>query len=83
MLSPIQKTIVNDIDLGKLTELVEEAAVNPNLGFEVTTTWTGQFRSARATMSRACAAIRGLSRRSSTCFAATGWRKRSTPNSIR
>ena len=45
MLSPIQKNIVNDIDLDKLTELVEEAKVNPGLGFEVTTTWTGQFRS--------------------------------------
>ena len=45
MLSPIQKTIVNDIDLDKLQELVEEAAVNPGLGFEVTTRWTGQFRS--------------------------------------
>ena len=45
MLSPIQKSIVNDIDLDKLTDLVEEAAVNPGLGFEVTTTWTGQFRS--------------------------------------
>ena len=45
MLSPIQKTIVNDIDLGKLQDLVDEAAVNPNLGFEVTTRWTGQFRS--------------------------------------
>ena len=45
MLSPIQKTIVNDIDLDKLTDLVEEAAVNPSLGFEVTTRWTGQFRS--------------------------------------
>jgi uncharacterized OsmC-like protein len=45
MLSPVQKTIVNDIDLGKLTELVEEAAVNPSLGFEVTTRWDGQFRS--------------------------------------
>ena len=29
VLSPIQKTIVNDIDLDKLTDLVEEAAVNP------------------------------------------------------
>ena len=45
MLSPVQKTIVNDIDLGKLTDLVEEAAVNPGLGFEVTTRWDGQFRS--------------------------------------
>ena len=45
MLSPIQKTIVNDIDLDKLTDLVEEAAVNPGLGFQVTTRWTGQFRS--------------------------------------
>ena len=45
MLSPVQKTIVNDIDLGRLTELVEEAAVNPSLGFEVTTRWDGQFRS--------------------------------------
>jgi uncharacterized OsmC-like protein len=45
MLSPVQKTIVNDIDLGRLTELVEEAGVNPGLGFEVTTRWDGQFRS--------------------------------------
>ena len=45
MLSPIQKTIVNDIDLGKLQDLVDEATVNPSLGFEVTTRWTGQFRS--------------------------------------
>ena len=45
MLSPIQKTIVNDIDLDKLQTLVDEAAVNPGLGFEVTTRWTGQFRS--------------------------------------
>ena len=45
MLSPVQKTIVNDIDLGKLTDLVEEAAVNPALEFEVTTRWDGQFRS--------------------------------------
>jgi len=45
MLSPVQKTIVNDIDLGRLTELVEEAAVHPSLGFEVTTRWDGQFRS--------------------------------------
>ena len=45
MLSPIQKTIVNDIDLDKLQDLVDEASVNPGLGFEVTTTWTGQFRS--------------------------------------
>ena len=45
MLSPIQKTFVNDIDLGRLTDLVEEAAVNPSLGFEVTTRWGGQFRS--------------------------------------
>ena len=45
MLSPIQKTIVNDIDLDKLQDLVEEASVNPGLGFEVTTRWTGQFRS--------------------------------------
>ena len=45
MLSPVQKIIINDIDLGRLTELVEEAAVNPALGFEVTTRWDGQFRS--------------------------------------
>ena len=45
VLSPIQKSIVNDIDLDKLTDLVEEAAINPGLGFEVTTKWTGQFRS--------------------------------------
>jgi uncharacterized OsmC-like protein len=45
MLNPVQKAIVNDIDLDKLTALVEEAAVNPALGFEVTTRWDGQFRS--------------------------------------
>ena len=45
VLSPIQKSIVNDIDLDRLTDLVEEASVNPSLGFEVTTRWTGQFRS--------------------------------------
>jgi len=45
MLSPVQKTIVNDIDLGKLQELVAEAEVRPALGFEVTTRWDGQFRS--------------------------------------
>ena len=45
MLSPIQKTIVNDIDLGRLQELVEEAGQRPALGFEVTTRWDGQFRS--------------------------------------
>ena len=45
MLSPVQKTIVNDIDLGALQELVAEAEVNPSLGFEVKTRWDGQFRS--------------------------------------
>jgi len=45
MLSPVQKTIVNDIDLGRLEQLVADAAVNPGLGFEVTTRWDGQFRS--------------------------------------
>ncbi len=45
MLSPIQKTIVNDIDLGRLQELVDEAGKHPALGFEVTTRWQGQFRS--------------------------------------
>lgn len=45
MLSPVQKTIVNDVDLGKLQELVAEAEVHPSLGFEVTTRWDGQFRS--------------------------------------
>jgi uncharacterized OsmC-like protein len=45
MLSPVRKTIVNDIDLGRLQELVEEAEANPSLGFEVTTRWDGQFRS--------------------------------------
>lgn len=45
MLSPVQKTIVNDIDLGALQELVTEAEVHPSLGFEVTTRWDGQFRS--------------------------------------
>ena len=45
MLSPVQKSFVNDIDLGRLQDLVEDAAVNPSLGFEVTTRWDGQFRS--------------------------------------
>ena len=45
MLSPIIKNIVNDVDLDRLQELVSEAEVNPSLGFEVTTRWTGQFRS--------------------------------------
>jgi uncharacterized OsmC-like protein len=45
MLSPIMKNIVNDIDVGALHELVAEAEVNPALGFEVTTRWTGQFGS--------------------------------------
>ena len=45
MLSPVMKSIVNDIDLGRLTQLVAEAGINPALGFEVTTRWDGQFRS--------------------------------------
>ena len=45
MLNPVQKAIVNDIDLDKLTQLVAEAAITPALGFEVTTRWDGQFRS--------------------------------------
>ena len=48
MLSPVKKTIINDIDLGALQELVDEATQNPcqaTLGFEVTTRWDGQFRS--------------------------------------
>lgn len=45
MLSPIQKTIVNDIDVGALHDLVEQAAEHPSLGFEVVTSWNGQFRS--------------------------------------
>ena len=45
MLNPVQKAIVNDIDLDKLTQLVAEAAVTPALSFEVTTKWDGQFRS--------------------------------------
>ena len=45
MLSPVKKLIVNDIDLGALQELVDEAGKNPALGFEVTTRWDGQFRS--------------------------------------
>ena len=45
MLNPVQKAIVNDIDLDRLTQLVAEAAVTPALGFEVTTKWDGQFRS--------------------------------------
>ncbi len=45
MLSPIAKNIVNDIDLDRLQELVAESEVHPALAFEVTTRWTGQFRS--------------------------------------
>jgi uncharacterized OsmC-like protein len=45
MLSPLQKNIVNDIDLDALQALVDEASVRPALGFEVTTRWDGQFRS--------------------------------------
>ena len=45
MLNPVQKAIVNDVDLDRLTQLVAEAAINPALGFEVTTRWDGQFRS--------------------------------------
>ena len=45
MLSPIQKTIVNDVDLDRLQGLVVDAMANPSLGFEVTTRWDGQFRS--------------------------------------
>ena len=45
MLSPVKKSIVNDIDLDALQRLVEDAGENPNLGFEVTTRWDGQFRS--------------------------------------
>ena len=45
MLSPIMKNIVNDIDVDALHQLVAEAEVNPALGFEVTTRWTGQLRS--------------------------------------
>lgn len=44
MLSPIQKTIVNDVDVGALQDLVAEAQVNPKLSFGVTTRWNGQFR---------------------------------------
>ena len=48
MLSPIQKNIVNDVDLDALQQLVTDAAANPcqaTLGFEVVTRWNGQFRS--------------------------------------
>ena len=33
MLSPVMKTIVNDIDLGRLQDLVAEAEINPGAGF--------------------------------------------------
>ena len=49
MLSPVKKTIINDIDLGALEDLVAEAERSPEqatLEFEVTTRWEGQFRSA-------------------------------------
>jgi uncharacterized OsmC-like protein len=55
MLSPIPKNIVNDVDLDRLQELVVEAETNPSLAFEVTTRWTGQFRSE----SRAGAIVKG------------------------
>ena len=45
MLSPIIKNIVNDVDLDRLQELVTKSETRPDLGFEVTTRWTGQFRS--------------------------------------
>ena len=48
MLSPIQRTIVNDVDVDALTTIVDEAKTNPcqaTLGFEVATRWTGQLRS--------------------------------------
>lgn len=48
MLSPVKKTIINDIDLGALEDLVLEAERCPDqatLGFQVTTRWDGQFRS--------------------------------------
>ena len=48
MLSPIMKTIINDIDLGGLADLVEAAETSPEeatLGFQVVTRWDGQFRS--------------------------------------
>ncbi|HET9397512.1 MAG TPA: OsmC family protein [Sphingomicrobium sp.] len=45
MLSPLQKNIVNDVDLDRLQQLVADAQANPALGFEVTTRWDGQFRS--------------------------------------
>ena len=45
MLNPVQKAIVNDIDLDRLTKLVADSAITPALGFEVTTKWDGQFRS--------------------------------------
>jgi len=48
MLSPVMKTIINEIDIGALQELVSEAERQPEqatLGFEVTTRWGGQFRS--------------------------------------
>lgn len=48
MLSPIQKTIVNDIDVGALEEFVDDIKANPAhaiIDFGVTTRWTGQMRS--------------------------------------
>lgn len=48
MLSPIMKTIINDIDLGGLQDLAEAAEASPEqatLGFQVFTRWDGQFRS--------------------------------------
>jgi uncharacterized OsmC-like protein len=47
-LSPIQKAIVNDVDVDALNAIVEEAEAKPReatLGFEVVTRWTGQLRS--------------------------------------
>lgn len=48
MLSPVMKTIINDVDLGGLEDLVESVEASPEqatLKFEVLTRWDGQFRS--------------------------------------
>jgi uncharacterized OsmC-like protein len=48
MLSPIQKTIVNEVDIGALEAFVEEVKASPEqatLDFGVITRWTGQMRS--------------------------------------
>ena len=73
MLSPVMKTIINDIDLGGLEDLAESAEASPEqatLGFQVVTRWDGQFRSeTMATKLPAAMSSRRTSRKS--CSGAT------------